>query len=199
MIYTVPAMMLLFAFLNRVRGGLFKKKVEWLSGGWIPTVALIAIGMLYGLKPWQAAVIGGLYFLGEQWGWTKWLYGLQANRTQEMWNANPPGDDTGREDGTHAIADLFVDERKNYYMHSVVGMGARALLWWGPVFAAFWWFGLAWFYALPMVAILIVTMPALYSIASDMDSFFGLGYLGRAEVMYGAVYGGVLAAAFLLL
>ena len=178
------------AVLNRVRGSKIR------GGAWIAAAGLAAATFLdtHAYIAALAALVG--YIAGESFGWTAWLYGLKRDMTQAKFNELlPQFDDTGRLDGSWWFASLCADPRQDFRKFSTLGMMWRGFVWWMPVFVMLWWFGaVEWWKAIPAVAGLGIVMPFAYRIG-DALSLGRFRYLQKSETLYGAVYGGVIAAA----
>lgn len=192
------------ALLNRIRGGWW---LDWIklptdspfrgAGVWLPAAAIFIFILPYGLI--AAGATAGLYVLGESWGWTKWIRGITGLRdpqvpgapmTQEIWNITQYRvDDTGQKNGIHAIANTLVKENVNYWWYCFAAMVIRGVYWWGPMYAAMWWFGVCYApTAVFCVIVLSFLFPVIYWAAANVE-LFGLRYLQKAEYAYGAVYG----------
>jgi hypothetical protein len=182
------------SLVNRIRGGgvlNLSSNSHWVA------VAVMALVVFLVSWSWLAAlVVGGAYLLGENFGWTKWIGCAPLTLTQEEYNKRWLADKTGYEGPAH-IAKLFADEKTDYKTYCFVGMAARGAVWWVPVFAALWWFGLAtWSEALLVVPALSLAFPVTYWLAYRMEWIPTLGgrdaYISRSEILYGALYGAAL-------
>lgn len=176
-----------FAVLNRMRG-----TYNFLV--WAPAFAL-ALFVEYSVPGNYVAllVMAGAFVLGENWGWTKYIHCIPGQFTQEEYNARWLDDDTGRYNGVHWLASLFIDETKNYQDHCWLAMILRGLWWWVPVFAVLVWYGLVSIVAAVVVAVFLsLIFPVVYRIAYNLPEILSQGYIRRAEWIYGFLYGGVL-------
>ncbi|BAQ16113.1 hypothetical protein [Methyloceanibacter caenitepidi] len=180
------ALSVLFAVLNRLRG-------------WVGILVWLAAGA-FGLIVWAltgewiaAAAATGAFVIGESWGWTKWIRCTPGHFTQKQYDVLFLDDDTGKINGTYWLAELIAPERKDYWAHCFLGAYLRGLWWWLPVFGVLAWFGLVNFVdGAVSAAALSFAFPVVYWLAYRLPEIFGLRYLMRAEIIYGAIYGAVL-------
>lgn len=180
--FTVLIGMILGAAANRLRG-----TTNYLV--WVPATVLAGAAWLlgYGMIPSLALAVA--YVIGENWGWTRWIFGAKGVYDQGL--------DTGTKDGSLWITKLIADEKDKKWFHQV-GMSIRGLYWWTPVFSVMWWFGMTpWWMALAGTFSLSLLFFPVYHMA------FGLRlgdfrYLQKAEMMYGALYGAVIALAMVM-
>ncbi len=165
--------------------------------GWVNYLVWV-MGVVWGLAAW--ANTGNIYLsvvfclamvLGENWGWTKWIVNIPFHKNQEWYNlkwAYPKEvDSPGYE---HVLAAL-IDDKSHYKTYVITGMALRGLLWWAPVYAVFYYFGLPLLMCVASALFLSVVFPMVYWLGYRLSSL-GFRYLQRSEVMYGAIYGVVL-------
>lgn len=172
---------LAFAVLNRLRGT--KNYLVWL-----PAAALAA--MVWWLsRDWLAAgLVAAAFVGGESFGWTKWINAIPGHLTQKQYNKKWLSDKTGYE-GPAYIAGLLADEATDYKRYVLVGMIARGVVWWAPVYAVLWWFDLVSpLIAIGLVSVLAVAFPFAYGLGYRLE-LGSFGYLQKAEIIYGALYG----------
>lgn len=185
---------LAFAVANRLRGMKSYLVV-------IPTVLVGLSVWLYFGGSWLAVLLaallaGAAYWAGESWGWTKWINNIPGTITQAEYNAKwqyPKEVDTPYFEWLlHKVRPGW--DNRDYKSYVWVGMTIRGLLWWGPVYAVLWWFGMPWFTAVGAAALVSVLFPILYRVAYETD-VKDFRYLQKAEVAYGFAYGLVLLLA----
>lgn len=173
------------AVLNRLRGtkavyawlaaAALGGVVFWLSGSWIAFVAATLA-----------------YILGENWGWTKWINCIPGHFTQAAYNRRWSYPKEVDAPYYERLMQFFMDDEKDYKPYVFVGMVIRGLLWWVPVFAVLWYFGLTSLVVAVAATIgLSVAFPVVYKYAHSVQVVNGR-YLQTAEVFYGALYGAVL-------
>ena len=189
MLYTILTIALgtiLGAVMNRLRGT--KSVYAWAAAG----VLGACVFMLGG--GWLAAILtGAAYVLGENWGWTKWTNCIPGQFTQSAYNrrwAYPLEVDAPHYE---KIMQYVITDKEDYKPYVFVGMVIRGLLWWAPVLAVLWWFGLVGLVvAIATTVGLSVAFPVVYKFAHSVQVVNGR-YLQTAEVFYGALYGAILA------
>ena len=190
----IPIFAVAFMFLNRVRGGGYKK---------IPRgkeVASVGFGLAIGiatLDPISAVLCGGLYRIGAMWSWGQWVGASRwffDKSKQGSYDAELLPKRDGRDSGIHFIVSRFVDQRKDFTRYCLACLFLRGIWWFAPVYAA-----LAMSVDMnPLVAIAAtlaagVTMPLAYLIGGKT----GKGYWGNGEKIYGAFYGAILGLSLL--
>ena len=185
---------LAFAAANRLRGmvgalvaipaALVGLSVWWISG-----------------LPWLGvALVVAAYVGGESWGWTKWINCIKMNLTQAQYNAKwqypKEVDAPNYEYLLHKVRPGW--DNRDYQSYVWTGMVIRGALWWAPVYAVLWRFGMAWPVAVGATVLVSLLFPILYHTAwrTDVGDF---KYLQKAEVIYGFAYGLVFLAATVLL
>ncbi|MCP4387662.1 MAG: hypothetical protein GY802_05160 [Gammaproteobacteria bacterium] len=186
-----------FAALNRIRGSSIP------GGAWIAAIALGVAAFCLSGRWFPAAAVTVAYIFGEAIdGWTAWIVGLQKHMTQAIFNRKLPGfDDTGRRAGAWRFASLFADPHIDFRKFCIAGMAYRGVVWFAPVFAVLWGFGLAsWWQALAATLICGALMPVSYFAGSALATKATregekVKYLRWAEPIYGAAYGAALGIA----
>lgn len=173
-----------FALLNRLRG-----MIGILS--LLPTALLGFFVWMLTNNFMAAGLVAGAYFVGESWGWTKWINCIKLDLTQAKYNEKWAYPKEVDKPDFESIMQLLMDDQKDYKPYVILGMVIRGALWWAPVFVL----GFLWsVFSLPWAIIgtigLAVLFPVCYHIGYKILPAFG--YLKKAEVIYGAVYGAVL-------
>ena len=203
-------LMIVFAFLNRVRGG--GMKPVWNK---LDFVARILAGAVIGFliysqsqSLWAFPICIALYMIGESFGWGKWI--ATALDCKQRINENEgysPGLDMW--DGIHHLADSIIPEEKNPIGYSRVALVIRGLYWWVLIFLYAALMGVTgWGVGMLGIAALSVCFPLSLWLSQQTGfhvPFLMPGYAkasysdkdwAEAEIIYGAIQG--LALALLL-
>lgn len=186
----IIAGVVLGAVMNRVRGSSIK-------GGAYMAAAVFCVGVFFVTGSWLTSLLfGAAYILGELIdGWTAWIIGLQESMTQKLFNKKlSTFDDTGRRTGSWWLASQFANPKKDFKKFCIIGMAWRGVVWFAPVFAVLWWFGVSpWWLSIAATLACGILMPYCYIYGSKLSG--GEKYLRIAEPIYGAVYGGLIGIA----
>lgn len=173
---------ILGAGMNRLRGT--KSYLVWAAAS---TLAISIYILGSGIIP--SLAVAAAYVAGESFGWTRWVHGAKGNYDQGL--------DTGTKDGSLWITKLIADEKDKKWFHQV-GMSIRGLYWWTPVFLMMWWFGATpWWMAVGATVLLSLLFFPVYRMAFGLK-WGDFKYLQKAEMMYGALYGAVIALALVV-
>lgn len=189
-IYLLMSFVLIFAFLNRLRGD---GKYGWIGKY---TAALFIGGSLLYMSDgnFLPCILGIVtYIFGECFGWGKWIgsiinrepqYHIDQNKIEifgvTIW------------DGIHHLANLFINEGVNYLFYSRLALFIRGLYWWVPVFGVFWFFDLCDLEKMMTLSVVIaVFFPLSFEIARKVK-IFGFNIWERGEIIYGGLQGLVL-------
>lgn len=163
-------------------------------------------GMLYvATGSWMLPLVFvALYLIGESFGWGKWL------NTVRWWNNNDmPQEaynqsawvkrDDGQNIGIHQLANAISPETKNYKRYAQIALFLRGMFWWGPIFAALAIMGYTPIaYAVVATLIAGIAFPLSYGIAYKFEQKLPFkAYWTQGELIYGFVFGCLIAAAFL--
>jgi hypothetical protein len=200
-------------FLNKVRGGTwgFSKSIHG-SGAYLAALGFASILYAVSQDAILAVAFAIAYIAGESIGWTKWIWCIPGRMSQEEYNKTWAVDAPVKHDKEwgESFLGAFVNEHKNYWLDSFLGMTFRGILWWTPVAAVFvWWFstlggqtfnaevfGMISLFFGGGVLVLSVLFPLSYWFAAKLK---GEGdYIGEAEGFYGAIYGAILSFAYLM-
>ena len=177
------------AVANRLRGtkgvlvavpAVLVAAMAWTQGATLPFLSLPGGTGAF-------ALIVAAFILGENWGWTRWIWGAKG--------VYDKGLDTGITNGSLWITRLFANEDNKPWFHQF-GMFVRGLYWWVPVYASLWFTGVV--QPVPAVVATVVTSLMFYVtyrlgfwISEKKDT----QYLITSEYLYGAVYFLILALA----
>lgn len=223
-IFQVLIIGVMFAILNRIRGGGLNYLIKYISGISKPAIGLIISALAYHSHPdrwvwWVTLVYIALYWGGESFGWGKWVGTVLDGEPRYS-------EDEGKIeifgvtiwDGIHHIANAIVPERVNCVLYSKIALVVRGLYWWAPLFIFSYIIGTVTGMAHVLwVIVIAVGFPGSLLIAKEiklkippiMKSVIDGKVVSygdhsqtdknwiEAEVVYGFIQGVVLAAVFL--
>lgn len=185
-VLTIP----ICALLNRGRGGGFIPELRGFNGV-IANAIFSLLLLLISANIWLSLCFFVAYFIGESFGWSKWINCIPGHLTQSQYNETWLGSKNPRSDRdlSSIIASKFVNESKDYELYCFVGMAIRGLMWWVPVFTVFVAFGVmeptsAVMFTVGLSSLFPVCYRIAYQYTKDKDK-----YIQNAELIYGAVYG----------
>ena len=136
------------------------------------------------------ALIVAAFILGENSGWTRWIWGAKG--------VYDKGLDTGITNGSLWITKLFADEDNKPWFHQF-GMFVRGLYWFVPVYASLYVTQVvSWPGAVVATVVTSVMFWVTYRIGWWISEEKGTRYLVTSEYIYGAVYFFILALAMTL-
>lgn len=156
----------------------------------VPAALLAAMVLCAGGEYWMAGLAAAAFIFGENWGWTRWIWGARG--------VYDKGLDTGVSNGSLWITKLFANEDNKPWFHQF-GMFVRGLYWFVPVYLALWFSGLV----APVPAVGATVLSSImfyitYRIGWHISQKKGTRYLKTSEAIFGSVYFGILAAVTLL-
>jgi len=197
----LAALPLIYAFLNRFRGSNVK---DWIginppilkNGG---PYAALATGLIFWYLSNDPIIGVGTaiaYFIGESFGWGKWIRAVQHFDDEGSWQHfynefEKDARDTGKSSGIHQIVSMVVKEETNYELYTVLCLILRGIWWWVPVYAVLVFGGLV---TIPVAVISVLVIGLLFPVCYYAGSKMSRSrYIGWAEGIYGFVQGAVLS------
>lgn len=182
------------ALVNRVRGGWLLKKGNGLA-------ASVTFGLLIAFVTQNALVglaVAGAYWLGESFGWSKWINTIPGHLSQIEYNMQwykdrNPKTDKGLD---YWLADKLFGKTEwgDYHSYVLFGMTIRGGMWWVPVVTAMLFCdAIGALDAVIVAGFLAGAFPWCYWLGYRLGKVEG--YLKRSELLYGAVYGATFSAA----
>lgn len=191
-LYAFPA---IFACLNRLRGTGGIPVIK--NGGPIAAVVFGLLIYLLTLNPILGVATAVAYFVGEMFGWGKWIGAITlfSSSQEDYNNSDIKQRKTGKDNGIHFLANLIFKETKHFKGYTILALFLRGLYWWIPVYLVFVFFG----FVLPFnAAIATVAMAATFPLSFiiaykvNKDQYWQYG-----EWIYGLCQGTILMLSIL--
>ena len=173
MIFQLSILIVLFAILNRIRGGWLIQDSKYFNSNWMAALIFGAIPFIISGNSWFILVGGIAYLLGESDGWGTWIgylterYDTRAEKEgilQTIFNVN--------------VGRFF--SPFNYYVECVINLSLRGIQWWALYAIVLWYSGVSVETSLIFAFGLGSLMPLAYILADDWEV---------GEIYYGGFIG----------